>query len=67
MSKVKKSLKPCPFCGSAGKIVKVGSQYFPRCAGNRKRMCLLARAPVLGHDGFYYEKDAIDLWEMRVE
>ena len=61
-----KPLKPCPFCGQAGKIVQMANrQYYSVCAGDMSVFCLLQRKPDLNNGGFILKDDAIAVWNNR--
>jgi hypothetical protein len=59
-------LKRCPMCDSKAKIVEIGNKFYPVCIGPKLGVCLLKRQPVW-EDGFIFKKDAIEIWNKRVE
>ena len=60
-------LLPCPMCGSDAEMVNNG-EYWPRCTGNKTMaFCLLSQGPREGHDGFTNLKDAVTVWNRRVD
>ena len=64
-------LKPCPFCGSSGKMVKLHKthQYHPMCSRDNQKsgMCLCQTYPNPDEDGFIFRDDAVKVWNQRPE
>ena len=65
MKEYKNIPKPCPFCGNEAKVVRLpNNEFLVQCTkvGN----CYGHRYNTSG-EGYTYEKDAIEVWNRRME